>query len=73
VFGDGLRCVGGTITRLGQHAASGGVATLGPGLAGHGGWSGGQTLQFQAWYRNVSGPCGSGSNLTNGRTITFTP
>lgn len=73
VFGDGLRCVGGTITRLGIRTASAGVAAIGPGLAAHGGWTAGQTLDFQAWYRNVVGPCGSGYNLSNARAITFEP
>jgi hypothetical protein len=73
VFGDGLRCVGGTIVRLGIRTASGGVATIGPGLAAHGGWSAGQNVFFQCWYRNVSGPCGSRFNLSNGRSVTFAP
>ncbi len=73
MFGDGLRCVGGAIVRLGVHAASGGVATDGPGLAAHGAWSAGQNVQFQAWYRNVIGPCASGYNLSNGLSITFAP
>jgi hypothetical protein len=73
VFGDGLRCVGGTIVRLGIRTASGGVATIGPGLAAQGGWSAGLSFDFQCWYRNVSGPCGSGFNLSNGRAITFAP
>jgi hypothetical protein len=72
-FGDGLRCVGGTIVRLGIRTASAGVATIGPGLAAPGGWGAGQNVDFQCWYRNISGPCSSGYNLSNGRSITFAP
>jgi len=70
-FGDGLRCAGGGTTRLGIVTSVNGSATWGPGLP-----QGPVTptvLHFQAWYRNVAGPCGSGWNLTNGRTIVFTP
>jgi hypothetical protein len=33
----------------------------------------GSTWYFQAWYRDQTGPCVLGSNLTNGLGITFTP
>ncbi|HTF89356.1 MAG TPA: GEVED domain-containing protein [Planctomycetota bacterium] len=33
----------------------------------------GSTWYFQAWYRDPTGPCALGSNLTNGLGITFTP
>jgi hypothetical protein len=68
-FGDGLRCAGGTVTRIGIRTAVGGSATWGPGLNLSG--TPGQPVHFQAWYRNVVGPCGSGFNLTNARTIVF--
>lgn len=72
VFGDGKRCVGGTITRLGTRTASGGVATWGPGLA-HGALVAPATRHFQVWYRNNAGPCGTLFNLTNGVSVPFTP
>ncbi len=71
VFGDGLRCVGGSTVRLGTRVAVAGTATFGPGLA-HG-TAVPTTLYFQAWYRNVVGPCGSGWNLSSARSIAFTP
>lgn len=71
VFGDGLRCLAGSITRMGTRQASGGAATWGPGLS-FGMFTTG-TQHFQVWYRNNVGPCGSGWNLTNGRTVTLTP
>jgi len=73
-FGDGLRCVGGVLKRFpGQSASAAGGATWGPGLASFGGWTAGLTENFQAWYRNNGGPCGSGFNLSSARSITFTP
>ncbi|MGK0219471.1 MAG: hypothetical protein ACI9HE_002973, partial [Planctomycetota bacterium] len=33
----------------------------------------GATWYFQGWYRDPSGPCGQGSNLTNGLAVVFTP
>lgn len=33
----------------------------------------GQTWSFQCWYRDVGGPCGHVSNLTNALTVTFRP
>lgn len=33
----------------------------------------GSTWYFQTWYRDGSGPCGTGSNFSNGFAITFTP
>jgi hypothetical protein len=74
VLGDGLRCAGGTLKRFPAQSANGsGAATWGPGLSAFGGWTAGTTLNFQAWYRNNGGPCGSGYNLSSARSITFAP
>jgi hypothetical protein len=75
VFGDGLRCAGGSVKRLGvQNAGSTGGATWGPGLAPIGGWVAGDTRRFQAWYRDpVAGPCGSTFNLSHGVEVIFLP
>jgi len=70
-FVDGLRCAGGTVTRMGASTAVGGVAQWGPGLPV--GLAVPATRHFQVWYRNITGPCGAGSNLTSARTIVFTP
>jgi hypothetical protein len=75
LFGDGLRCAGGFIQRLGVVAADGsGNMSWGSGFAAAGGWTSGDTRRFQGWYRDPSAsPCGSGFNLTQGIEVTFTP
>jgi Tol biopolymer transport system component len=73
-FGDGLRCAGGSVVRLGVTIPdSNGQAAWGPGLGATGGWSAGDVRYFQVWYRDPSppGPCGSGFNLTNGVEVSF--
>lgn len=72
-FGDGLRCAGGDVHRLGVKVPNAiGTASWGPGLQTLGGWAAGDTRRFQTWYRNPSGgPCGTGFNLTNGTEISF--
>lgn len=67
LFGDGLRCAGGQVTRLetvqlngqGGSATSGVVSTLG-------GASAGVSLYYQFWYRDIAGsPCGLQFNTSN--------
>jgi len=74
-FGDGLRCAGGNVKRLGIDSPNGaGNASWGPGLHPLGGWQAGDTRRFQVWYRDPSGsPCGNDFNLTNGYEVVFTP
>jgi hypothetical protein len=73
-FGDGLRCVGGTLKRLDVAAAdAGGGVTFGPGLAATGGWTGGSTFAFQAYYRDPFGPCGANFNVSSALSIVFQP
>lgn len=69
-FGDGLRCAGGNLIRLGVVLTGGfGSATSNPGLLT--GLNAGDVRRFQYWYRNPGGsPCGSAFNLTNGFEIT---
>jgi len=33
----------------------------------------GSVWNFQAWYRDSAGPCGSGTNLTNALEVVFRP
>lgn len=75
LFGDGFRCAGGNLKRLGVRTSSAtGEAHWGPGLLAAGGWGPGDTRRFQAWYRDpVGSPCGSAFNLSNGVEVNFLP
>jgi hypothetical protein len=75
LFGDGLRCAGGTVKRLGVTNADGsGDLSWGSGHAAQGGWVAGDVRRFQGWYRDpIAGPCGSGFNLSNGLEVQFVP
>lgn len=75
IFGDGLRCAGGSVVRLGvQVPDASGNASWGGGLAAAGGWAAGDSRNFQVWYRDPAGsPCGSAFNLTHGLGLTFAP
>ena len=73
-FGDGLRCSGGSVVRLGFQVPDGnGHATYGPGLAALGGFGPGDVRRFQVWYRDPAGPCASGFNLSHGMEVVFIP
>jgi hypothetical protein len=73
-FGDGLRCAGGSVVRLGVRTPSpAGIATWGPGLAATGAWTPGEARYLQVWYRDPQGgPCGTGFILSNGLAAHFT-
>lgn len=73
VFGDGLRCVGGGVTRFLPPVMSDatGTSTLGPGVAGLGGIAALSTWNFQHWYRSPGGPCLTSYNLTNALLVSF--
>ncbi len=75
VYGDGLRCAGGGLVRLGVRTPdAGGTAGWGPGLATQAGYAPGQTVRMQVWYRDPLGsPCGSGFNLSHGIELSFLP
>jgi hypothetical protein len=78
-FGDGLRCVAGTVIRLGTKSNVGGasqypaagdppvsVRGLVPGAGGQ--------FHYQIWYRNAAAFCTvSTFNLSNGWSVTWTP
>ena len=84
-LGDGLRVaapgLGSGLYRLPlQSADTRGVLHYGPGLVAlsqglpqGGKIHPGQPWNFQVWYRDVSGPCGSGTNTTNGVSVVFAP
>jgi len=71
-FGDGLRCIAGTVTRIGTKTAVGGVATYPEAgdvsisqkglVPADGGWRG-----YQVWYRNAAAFCTPSTfNVTSG-------
>jgi hypothetical protein len=84
-FADGRLCTasgGAGIWRFPppQSSGAGGVLDLGPGVVGLSSSlpagaqiAAGETWHFQAWFRDPSGPCGMGSNLTNALRVTFAP
>jgi hypothetical protein len=51
----------------------GGLAAYSQSLAPAGHIDPGETWYFQAWYRDPTGPCGSGFNVSNGLQVDFTP
>ncbi len=78
VFGDGLRCAGGTVMRLAPKVNVGNGSAYPQGselpisVKGSIPAAGG-VRTYQAWYRNATGPCGSGWNLTNGVQVSWVP
>lgn len=83
IFGDGLRCAGGTLVRLANYAVVAGTAAIGyGGTSGLGGGSTtpihalgqvpftGGTRHYQVWYRNSASFCtGAVFNFSNGVEI----
>jgi hypothetical protein len=78
VFGDGLRCAGGTIVRLARKTNSGGTSHYpeGPDLpvSVRGSVASGSVHTYQVWYRNAASFCSPSTfNLTNGLVVTWHP
>jgi hypothetical protein len=76
-FGDGLRCAGGSVIRLGTKTNSAGAsqypAAGDPSVSNRGLVTLPGVRFYQAWYRNVATFCTpSGFNLTNGWRIDWT-
>jgi Tol biopolymer transport system component len=77
-FGDGLRCAGGSITRLGTKVNASGASQYPTGgdssISVRGGNAAGNLRTYQCWYRNSAAFCTTSNfNLTNGVQITWTP
>jgi hypothetical protein len=79
LFGDGLRCAGGTVVRLGTETNVGGASQYpGPGqlpssIKGMIPPAGG-TRTYQCWYRNAAPFCTASTfNLTNGLELSWNP
>jgi hypothetical protein len=84
-FGDGLLCVSpasvGIFRFAVQNTGVGGDTSFGPGIVATsharfrpaGRIQAGQTWNFQFWYRDPNGPCGTGFNTTNALSVRFVP
>jgi len=84
-FGDGRLVIGSGSTGIfrilppkfsgpeGVMTWDGGLVALSQSLAPLGHIDAGETWYVQAWYRDPTGPCGSGFNTSNGLQIDFTP
>ena len=76
-FGDGYRCVGGALKRFPpKNSGALGEFSYGPGIVaasalGTAPILAGSTWNFQAWYRNLAGPCSNNFNLSNGLSVLF--
>jgi hypothetical protein len=78
MFGDGLRCAGGTIIRLGTLTNVGGASQYPPvgvpSVSVKGNITAPGTRTYQVWYRNAAAFCTPSTfNLTNGRELTWSP
>jgi hypothetical protein len=77
-FGDGLRCAGGTQTRLGTKLNVAGTSMYpvagNPSVSVRGGCAAGNVRTYQVWYRNAAPFCTASTfNLTNGLQVTWSP
>jgi hypothetical protein len=77
-FGDGLRCAGGVVIRLGTRTNAAGSSQY-PGAGGiavhiKGNVVAGNTRDYQVWYRNAAAFCNPETyNLTNALELTWAP
>jgi len=76
VFGDGIRCAGGNLERLGLQPLSFGWAKYpvagSPSISVRGSVLPGSTRHYQAWYFDSPGVCsGPAANWTNGYTVVW--
>ncbi len=76
-FADGRQCAGGSVIRLGTKSHTTGSTSypqMGDQSVSMKGLVGAPGVRYyQAWYRNPLGPCGTGSNLTNGLSVIWVP
>lgn len=72
LFGDGLLCVSGSIQRMETVFSDGaGNSSTSIPIASTFGATPGTTAQFQLWYRDQAGPCGSQFNTSNAYMVTW--
>lgn len=74
IFGDGLRCAGVSIRRLGTRMSdAAGSASWGPALALQLGAQPAERHQFQVWYQDPVGQCGLGFNTSHALQVDYLP
>jgi hypothetical protein len=74
IFGDGLSCVGGSLTHHGVRWAGGaGSVSWDWGQMSNQNWSAAQDYYFQAIYRDNVGPCGGTFNASSAYKVSFIP
>jgi plastocyanin len=78
VFGDGIRCAGGSVIRLALKTNASGTSSFptgaDPTVSVKGGAAAGSTFEYQIWYRNAGAFCSASTfNLSNGYSVTWTP
>jgi len=81
LFGDGFRCCGNGVVRIGTYLPAANmtdtdtgnqIGGVGPPISGHPGNSGlmpGDSRCYQWWYRDPQGPCGFQFNLSNATSV----
>jgi hypothetical protein len=72
-FGDGLRCIGGSIKRFPIRFSGSEGSYSQANVASIAGVLAGETLHFQGWFRDPVGPCGNTFNATTAVSVTFAP
>ncbi len=77
-YGDGHRCMGGSLKRIGNKNPSSGGASYpqsgDPAISVSGNVpAAGGVRYYQVVYRNNGGPCGAGFNITNGVSVVWAP
>lgn len=73
-WGDGLRCAGTNVRKLEVvHLSAFGESRPNVPISVGGNVSAGDNKSYQFWYRDPTGPCGNGFNLSNGVAITWLP
>jgi hypothetical protein len=77
-FGDGKRCAGGSVIRLGTTTNVAGASSYpgagNPSVSVKGMCSAGDVRDYQCWYRNAAAFCTASTfNLTNGLEVTWIP
>jgi len=74
-FGNGLRCIGGTVVRINKIPTDSGGTTLpaqnGPPISVLLGITEGETRVYQVWYRDHLNVCGQPLNTTNAIRVTW--